>query len=93
VVLRDVANQVFDYQNITILATGMDHSSATNAAARKNGSEHVVDCSVHVDRGMMKKRGKLVDDTYLEQARRHVRMLVGITDPDIFLEGCKSDRP
>jgi hypothetical protein len=89
VVLREMGT-VFGYPDMTIRATGMDHSDATNNAAMENESKHVIDCSVHVDRGMVKNSGLLGQHEYLEEARRHVRMLVGITDPHIFLAGCKT---
>jgi hypothetical protein len=82
-----VAN-VFEYPDITILATRMDHSQATCNAAMDNGSESVVDCSVHVDRGMMKNQHRLKKKGYFETTKHHLKMLVSITDRDIFEAGC-----
>jgi hypothetical protein len=75
------------FTNLSIAATGMDHSQALRNAAKAAGVENVVDCYVHVDRGMMKNRGKLHDSAYIEAARSHIRMLAKITDKAIFDRG------
>jgi hypothetical protein len=62
-------------------------SWAMRNAAESVGVECVVDCYIHVDRGMMKNRGKLHDTAYIETARNHVRMLSRITDKEIFDHG------
>jgi hypothetical protein len=46
------------FTNLTIAAVGMDHSQPMRNAAKSAGAERVVDCYIHVDRGMMKNRGK-----------------------------------
>jgi hypothetical protein len=75
------------FTNLTIAAVGMDDSQAMRNAAESIGAEGVVDCYIHVDRGMMKNRGKLHDTAYIETARNHVRMLSRIIDKEIFDHG------
>ena len=77
------------YSEITIQAVGMDHSQACLNAAKAAGAACVVDCSVHVDRGMFKNRGRLKKGDYLETALQHVRMLVSITDRETFDYGAQ----
>jgi hypothetical protein len=77
----------FGYPGMTILASGMDHSQAACNAATEAGSRYVVDCSVHVARGMEKNRGRLKDPEYIKVIREHLKMLVGITCREIFDRG------
>jgi hypothetical protein len=86
-VLYDLAASL-GYPAMTIQAVGMDHSySIRNAAMETGHAEGVVDCSVHVDRGIMKNRDKLQFSENLEIIRSHLRMLVKITNQDIFDRG------
>jgi hypothetical protein len=76
------------FPSLTIQAVGMDHSySIRNAAIETGGAEGVVDCSIHVDRGIMKNRDKLQNPENLDTVRSHFRMLVRITNREIFDRG------
>lgn len=76
------------YPSLTIQAVGMDHSySIRNAAMETGGADGVIDCSIHVDRGIMKNRDKLQFPANLETVRSHFRMLVRITNREIFDRG------
>jgi hypothetical protein len=75
------------FANLSIAAVGMDHSQALHNAAKTAGAEFMVDCYIHVDRGMMKNRGKLKKSAYIETARDHIRMLSKITERSIFDRG------
>jgi L-lactate utilization protein LutB len=68
------------FSSLTIQAVGMDHSySIRNAAIDTGGAEGVVDCSIHIDRRIMKNRDKLQNPKNLDTVRSHFRMLVMIT--------------
>jgi hypothetical protein len=75
------------FRNLTIATVGMDHSQALRNAAKSVGAECVVDCYIHVDRGMMKNRGRLHDSAYIETAQDHIRLMSRITDKAIFDRG------
>jgi hypothetical protein len=51
--------KVLGFCDVTIAAVGMDHCQAARNAAKDAGAESVVDCFIHVDRCMLKNRGKL----------------------------------
>jgi hypothetical protein len=76
------------FRGITIAAVGMDHCQALRNAAAAAGAESVVDCYIHVDRCLIKNRGKLKKSDYIHTARDHIRMLSKITDREIFQRGC-----
>jgi hypothetical protein len=78
---------VLGFRDVTIAAVGMDHCQAARNAAKAAGAESVVDCFIHVDRCMLKNRGKLKRSDYIDIAREHIRMLAKITDRDIFQRG------
>jgi hypothetical protein len=65
----------------------MDHCEAARNAAKAACPESVVDCFVHVDRCMLKNRGKLNRSDYISTAREHIRILAKITDRDVFQRG------
>jgi hypothetical protein len=65
----------------------MDHCEAARNAAKTACPESVVDCFIHVDRCMLKTRGKLNRSNYISTAREHIRILAKITDRDVFQRG------
>jgi len=79
--------KVLGFCDVTIAAVGMDHCQAARNAAKDAGAESVVDCFIHVDRCMVKNRGKLNRPDYISTAREHIRILAKITDRDVFQRG------
>jgi hypothetical protein len=51
--------EALGFCNVMIAAVGMDHCEAARNAAKTACAESVVDCFIHVDRCMLKNRGKL----------------------------------
>jgi hypothetical protein len=50
--------EALGFCDVTIGAVGMDHCEAARNAAKAVCAESVVDCFIHVDRCMLKNRGK-----------------------------------
>jgi hypothetical protein len=68
--------KVLGFCDVTIAAVGMDHCQAARNAAKYAGAESVVDCFIHVDRCMVKNRGKLNRPDYISTAREHIRIRI-----------------
>jgi hypothetical protein len=69
------------FPSLAMQAVEVDHSySIRNAAIDTGGAEGVVDCSIHVNRGIVKNRDKLQNPENLDTVRRHFRMLVMFTN-------------
>ena len=63
----------------------MDHSRAIRNAVRQH-SEYtvIIDCRIHVARGMLKNKHRLVSAEYGEVAHRHFTLLHSIGSRELF---------
>jgi hypothetical protein len=78
-------SKAWGYENISYAAIGMDHSNAIKLAVMTEAPDaHIVDCSIHVDRGFKKNSIRLLKKEHYETFRGHLRMMKSITDEDLF---------
>jgi hypothetical protein len=73
------------YHRISIASVQMDHSRAIRNAVRQH-SEYtvIIDCRIHVARGMLKNKHRLVSAEYGEVAHRHFTLLHSIGSRELF---------
>jgi hypothetical protein len=73
------------YGSLKIASAQMDHSySIRNAVRNEDEETALVDCFVHVNRGLMKHKALLHDPEYIDTAQKHFRLMCEVTDRDIF---------